>query len=491
MTSPPVLLSIRGIEKLFGATRALAGIDLDLRQGEIMALMGANGAGKSTLVNILSGTYAPDGGSLTIAGQSYRPESPRDAVAAGIVTVHQATALAGVPGLTVADALVLDRFADGRAPFLLSRRSVRRQAAEVAARAGFSLPLDADFADIGPATRQLVGIARALAHDARILILDEPTASLSSEESRQLFDVLESLRQRDLSIIYISHRTADLARLADRAVVLRGGRVAGVFERPVDLDAAIGAMIGRPLAAAHVHAREISGEVAFELSQVRLLPTSAPIELTLRRGEVVAITGPLGAGKSRLLKAIFGVAPVAGGSMRLDGAAYAPRSPTEAIREGVALAGEDRHQSSFVPSDWPGGTVAGTIALPYLARWFPRFLLTGGRDIRAAEQAIARLAIAASGPRARLDTLSGGNQQKVVLGRWQAEPSRLLLLDEPFQGVDVGARADIIAALRSARDVAVLIATSDPEEALEAADRIFRMDRHALIPWRPGISDAA
>lgn len=481
-TEPRV--SIRGAEKRFAATRALDGVDLDLHGGEILALMGANGAGKSTLVNLLSGTYAADGGTIRLDGRPYHPRSPREATAAGVVTVHQSTALAGVPGLTVADALVLDRFSDGRAPFFLSRGRVRKLARAVAERAGFDLPLDADFADTGPAVRQLVAIARALAHEARVLIFDEPTASLSSAEAERFFAVLEDLRGRGLAIVYISHRTADLSRLADRALVLRGGRVVGEFQRPVDFAHALEAMIGRPVTSAN--APRPAGPVVLSLDGVRLLPGTPPIGLDLRQGEVVAITGPLGSGKTRLLNTLFGLHSPAAGSITLGGQAYAPRSPAEAIRHGVALAAEDRHRSSFIPADWPGGTVAGTIALPHLARWFPRFLLTGGRDIAAAEQAIRRLSIVTSGPRARLDTLSGGNQQKVVLARWQAEPVSLLLLDEPFQGVDVGARADIVAALRGDSTTATLIATSDPEEALTVADRVFSMDRHSLTPWMQG-----
>jgi simple sugar transport system ATP-binding protein len=290
------------------------------------------------------------------------------------------------------------------------------------------------------------------------------------------------LRARGLAIVYISHRTGDIERLADRAVVLRGGRIAADLTRPVDLTGALTAMIGRPIDSLPAEPRAC-GAVVLEAKDLVLAAGGPPLELTLRAGEVVALTGPLGAGKSRLLAAIGGAAPIAGGSLRLGGKAFRPRSPGEAIAAGVVLAGPDRHRSSFVPSDWPGGSVGETISLPHLRRWFPAGFLVGDRERHAAVNAIARLGIRATGPRARLATLSGGNQQKVVLARWQAEPSRVLLLDEPFQGVDVGARADIVAALRANRDTATLVATSDPEEALQLADRIFVMERHRLIPW--------
>jgi simple sugar transport system ATP-binding protein len=482
MSAPDPILTLHGVRKAFGATPALAGVDLHIEAGRILALMGANGAGKSTLVNILSGAYAPDAGRMLLRGQRFAPASPAEAARAGIATVHQATHLAGTPGLTVADALLLDRFVGTDAPLFVSRRSVRRAAAALAAKAGFDLPLDRDFADIGPADRQMLAIARALSREAAVLILDEPTASLSANESARLFEVLEDLRARGLAILYISHRSGDIARLADRAVVLRGGRIAADLARPIDLAAALTAMIGRPIESLATE-RRTSGAVVLEARGLKLTAAGPALDLTLRAGEVVALTGPLGAGKSRLLAAIGGAAPIAAGTLQLCGKPFRPQSPREAIAAGVVLAGPDRHKSSFVPSDWPGGSVAETIALPHLRRWFPAGLLIGDRERRTAVDAIARLRIRAAGPRARLATLSGGNQQKVVLARWQAEPAHVLLLDEPFQGVDVGARADLIAALRADRATATLVATSDPEEALQLADRIFVMERQRLTPW--------
>jgi simple sugar transport system ATP-binding protein len=348
--------------------------------------------------------------------------------------------------------------------------------------AGFSLPLDRDFGDLPAADRQLVAVARALADQADLLILDEPTASLSGQESRRLFDILLRLKKQGLAILYISHRTADLDAIADRALVMRGGRVVGSFTRPIDFSAAIETMIGRRLESARPGARDIGGKPVFEMQNVRLVPNAIPFDLSLREGEVVAITGVLGAGKSRLLSAIFGLNPLAEGDMSLDGKAYRPRNPAEAIAAGVVMAAEDRHRSSLMPPAWPGNSVAATISLPHLSRWYPNGLLFGNRERQEAEKAIDRLRIKAPDPLASVWTLSGGNQQKVVLARWEAEESRLLLLDEPFQGVDVGARHDIIQAIRSRSDRATLIATSDPEEAFEVADRILVIDRHSLSP---------
>ncbi|MDR7307425.1 sugar ABC transporter ATP-binding protein [Rhodoferax saidenbachensis] len=470
------------MKKHFAATRALDGLVLDIANGEVLALMGANGAGKSTLVNILSGALQADAGTLELAGQAYAPASPRDAARHGVVTVHQSTDRVGAAGQRVADVLLLDRFASGDGALFVSRRSIRKQALDVLAHTGFALDVDADFGDLGAADRQLVAIARAVAAQAKVLILDEPTASLSQAEAERLFAVLRDLKTRGIAILYISHRMADLQAIADRVVVLRGGVVAADFVRPVPFDAAVEAMIGRPLASARVAARPMADRVVLDLRGVRLLAHSPAFDLQVCRGEVVAITGHLGAGKSRLLRALFGLESLAAGSVELQGQPYAPRGPQEAIASGVGLAGEDRHRSSLLPAGWPGATVAGTIALPHLHRWFPRGWLRPSVERKVAQSAITRLGIRTRGPDAPMETLSGGNQQKVVLARWQSEPQHLMLLDEPFQGVDVGARADIIAALRADTQTATLIATSDPEEALEVADRIYVIQHHDLQP---------
>jgi simple sugar transport system ATP-binding protein len=481
MPSMP-LLQIDDLTRSFGSTRALSGTSLSINRGEIVALMGANGAGKSTLVKILSGVLAAETGTISLSGRPFSPHNPAQAARAGVVTVHQSTDLVGAAGLSVADVLLLNHFADRSTPFFVSRTGIRRRAQAMLDAAGFSLPLDRDFGDLTAADRQLVAIARALANKAELLILDEPTASLSGEEARRLFEILLRLRAGGLTILYISHRTADLQAIADRALTMRGGRVVGSFVRPIDFSSAIEAMIGRKLEPARPDARTITGPWVFKMHNARLLPGRTPFDLSLNEGEVVAVTGVLGAGKSRLLSAIFGVTRLASGEMFLDGREHRPASPADAIAAGVAMAGEDRHRSSLMPQGWPGNSLSATISLPHLAKWYPHGFLVGGRERREAERAIARLGIKASGPEASIWTLSGGNQQKAVIARWEAEPSRLLLLDEPFQGVDVGARHDIIRAIRARRSGATLIATSDPEEAFEVADRIVVIDRHVLTP---------
>jgi simple sugar transport system ATP-binding protein len=475
------LLDIKSLSLSFGSTKALQNASLQAEAGEIVALMGANGAGKSTLVKVLSGVHQSDSGTITFKGRVYSPATPADATRAGITTVHQSTGLVGIAGMTVADALLLNQFVDGTVGFFLSRKSVIRSAQKILNEIGFSLPLERDFADLSGAERQMVAIARALVNKAELLILDEPTASLSRQESLQLYDLLKTLKARGIAILYISHRTADLEALADRIAILRGGKVEAELAQPIDFDRAIEIMIGRPLATARPQSREISGNINLSLQGIELVAGAVPFDLDLCEGEVIAITGVLGAGKSRLLNVIFGQHGFAGGQMQLEGRGYQPRSAAEAIAAGVVLAGEDRHRSSLIPANWPGEGIAETISLPHLHKWFGTGFTNRSVETEKANEAISSLGIKTAGPNASVWSLSGGNQQKVVLGRWDIEPAKVLLLDEPFQGVDVGARQDIIAAIRSRKDRATLIATSDPQEAYEVADRVLIMDHHSLI----------
>jgi simple sugar transport system ATP-binding protein len=479
----PSALSLFSLSKRFGATQALDDVELTVARGEVVALMGANGAGKSTLAKIASGVIKPDSGRIVVSGRELWFASPQAARTAGIVVVHQSTDQLGVPGLTVAENLLLDRLCGGGAGALVSQRRILRQARSIAEGIGFDAPIEQDFAALGPAHRQLVAIARAVAAEASTLILDEPTASLSASEADRLFAVIDRLRGRGVGVLYISHRLGDIRRIADRIVILRNGRRVADQARPFDFAQAVRAMIGRNLDdAGRAPAPDRADRVVLRMAGVRLTPTARSFDLDIRAGEIVALTGALGAGKSRLLGALFGLAPLAAGSVELDGAPWRPAGPADAIANGVFMAGEDRWRSSLLPSVTPGGDIAGTIALPHRRSWFPWGVVDDRRELSASDRVVRKLDIRCRGSRDALDRLSGGNQQKVVIGRWQSAPCRLLLLDEPFQGVDVGARRDIVEALRAdRRDGATLIATSDVEEAIEVADVIAVMRRHSVI----------
>ena len=477
------LITVTQVSKRFGSTLALDRVSLRLEAGEVVALMGANGAGKSTLVRILSGVYPPDSGEVALSGKPFTAASPKAARRLGIFAVHQSIAEIGVPGLSVAENLTLDRLCAGETNAIVSRRQLRKTATEIAEGIGLAIDLTLPLERLTIAEQQLVAIARAVASNPAVIIFDEPTASLSQQEAERLFGVIDRLRQRQVAVLYISHRLGDLKRVADRIEVLRDGRIVGSFERPVDFGLAVRAMIGRDLQSATVR-RDPTDHAAplLELKGILLRPDAEPFDLAVRSGEVVAITGAVGSGKTSLAEIIYGERPPAGGTMSLNGRPWAPHGPDRAIASGVFLAGENRWRTSLFPSSVPFASIAGTISFPFLRAWFPAGPLTERREREAAERGVRAFGIKCRSIDDRLETLSGGNQQKVVVARWHAEPAQVLLLDEPFQGVDIGARTDIIRALRAgASDRATLVFVSDHEEALEVGDRIVVMDRHRIV----------
>jgi simple sugar transport system ATP-binding protein len=478
MTAP--ILTVAAVSKRFGPTTALDRVDLSIRAGEVVALMGANGAGKSTLVKILSGVYRADGGDLTLRGQPFHPSSPHDAKQLGVATVHQSIPDAVVPTLSIADNLLLDRLCDPASPWRAPPAVRRQAAAPLATRVGLEVDLSAPLTSLSLASQQLVTLARALATRPALLILDEPTASLSAPEAERLFSLLDRLRAEGVAILLVSHRLGDLRRIAERVAIVRDGRIVADWRAPIDFDAAVETMIGRPVRSERVPnaAAAASRIPCFSVQNLQLRPDSIPFDLEVQRGEIVAIAGPVGGGKSRFASVVFGAARAAAGEMKLDGKTWRPRSPAEAIRAGVFLSGEDRWRTSLFPDSVPFASIAGTLSFPFLSRWFRHGGVRRAREQQAATEAIERFGIRCTGPDDRLTRLSGGNQQKVVLARWHAQPARLLLLDEPFQGVDAGARADIVDTLRRhAHERATLVFVSDLEEAFEIADRVVRFDR--------------
>lgn len=478
----PILTAV-SVSKSFGPTVALAKLDLSIHPGEVVALMGANGAGKSTFVKILSGVYPPDGGTLTLCGKPYQPTSTQGAKRLGVATVHQSIADAVVPTLSIADNLLLDRLCDTASPWRVPPQARHNAARPLAERVGLDVDLSAPLASLSLAGQQLVTLARALASHPTLLILDEPTASLSAPEAERLFALLDSLRSEGVAILLVSHRLGDLRRIADRVTIVRDGRIVADLQPPIDFDVAVETMIGRPLPKHRTSPQSDAATLTpcFSVRDLQLAADSIPFDLDVQRGEIVAIAGPVGGGKSRFARAIFGATRAIAGEMTLDGRPWRPRSPADAIRAGVFLAGEDRWRTSLFPDSVPFASIAGTLSFPFLPRWFGNGAVRRAQERQAAAEAIANFGIRCTGPDDRLTRLSGGNQQKVVLARWHAERARLLLLDEPFQGVDAGARADIVATLRRhTPERATIVFVGDLEEAIEIADRVVHFDRATL-----------
>lgn len=469
---------ITGLQKAFGPIPVLRGVDLTLKSGAVTVLMGANGAGKSTLVKIVSGVYARDGGTMTLAGEAFEPATPAEAMRAGVVTVHQNINDGVVADLDVATNLTLDRLSGKGAHLLFNPRAVRRQAEQVAERMDLTLDLSAMVGDLPLADRQMVSIARAMAHEPKVLVLDEPTSSLSSAEANRLFDLIDRLRARGVAILYISHRMSDIRRLADRIVSLRDGRITGVFEgEKLDYEGAVNAMLGQKINLNAVAVRE-GGQAILDVKALRIAPAAKPLSFTLGDGEIVAVTGLVGVGKTALAESLFGARPPFGGQMTLDGRAYAPRDTGHAIASGVFLVAKDRSDNGIVPDF----NIYENMSLPFLRRLSSFSVSRRDRERAEAQHQIDNLAIVCRSERDEMDMLSGGNQQKVMVARWLTQASRVLILDEPFQGVDIAARRDIAKKLRvSAAGRATLVFLTELDEAFECADRILVMSEHTIV----------
>lgn len=481
MSGPVPVISLRHLRKAFGATCALDDVSLDLYPGEVFALVGANGAGKSTLIKVLSGVYPDYEGEIAVGGVVERMRDPIEAQRRGILTVHQRIDEGLVPGLSTAENLTLDKLADGSTGAWYSIRRAEGDGREVARRMGLQLSrsaLQADVRYLNVSDRQMVILARALSRFPRLLILDEPTAALSKVEADRLFQAVRLLKSRGVTVLYISHRLGEVEALADRIGVLRDGRLRALSTRPFSRTAIVETMLGKAVASELEHKEQRGEEEVLRLEGVRIDSGSPPIDLSIYRGEVIGITGLIGAGKSELLYGLAGVRPYAAGRVLLQRRPIAPQHPFHAVRAGIYLVPEDRSSQALIP-EW---SVKANLSLPFLRGIARLGFIRSRAEQRRARALVRELGIVCAGPEADIASLSGGNQQKVVIARWLWQRGRLLLLDEPFRGVDIGARRDISQKVRElASELAVVVASSDVDEILEVADRILVMANRGLV----------
>ncbi len=466
----PPLLAMRGIHKSYPGVQALRGVDLELHSGEVLALLGENGAGKSTLVKVLAGACNPDAGTIALDGQPITVRSPLDALQAGISVIYQEFNLVGT--LTAAANIFLGQ---ERARLgWLQKKEERRLARALFERIGVDIDPAALCRELTVAQQQVVEIAKALASDTRILVMDEPSAALTPAEVERLFGVMRDLKREGLGIIYISHRLEEVFAIADRVMVLRDGNHVGTLGiRDVNREQLIEMMVGRKLEQEFPRRNVPIGEprlVAHNLCRGRAV---RDVSLEVRRGEVVALTGLVGSGRTETLRLLFGADPGDGGTITLDGHPLEIRNPRAAIRAGLALLTEDRKAQGLVLAH----SVRENFALPNLKHW-SRLGWINRRDERMAlRRQVDSLHIRLAGTEQRVDTLSGGNQQKVVLAKWLEQNCAVVLFDEPTRGIDVGAKVEIYQLINAlaAEGKAILFVSSEMPEVLGMADRILVM----------------
>jgi rhamnose transport system ATP-binding protein len=466
------LLEVRDIEKTFPGVRALSGVSFEVRAGEVHALLGENGAGKSTLIKIISGVYEPDGGSILIGGRETRFSSPEDAKRAGVATIYQELLL--FPELTVAENIFL-----GHAPRAgmgrIDWRAMRARAEALLA----SLEIDDLAANqvvgaLSVGNRQRVEILRALSHDARILIMDEPTAALTESDVTRLFDIVRRLRARGVGIVYISHRLDEIFAIGDRVTVLRDGAYVGA-RNVADTNASelVQMMVGRRIDNLFPKTTVPIGAPVLEARDIVRHPMTKSVSLTVRAGEIVGLAGLVGSGRSELAQTLFGITPAESGEIRLMGEGVTIRSAEGARSKGIAYVPEDRGVQGLVRPM----SVLHNFSLAALGALSRAGFIDRGAERRMAEEGVQRFRVKTSSVEEIAGRLSGGNQQKIVLGKWLANNPKLLILDEPTRGIDVGAKAEIhrLMSELAGAGVAILMISSELPEVLGMSDRVLVM----------------
>jgi ABC-type sugar transport system ATPase subunit len=467
------MLTLAGISKGFPGVRALSGVSLGVRPGEIHGLLGENGAGKSTLIKIVAGAYAPDEGEMNFADAPVRWSSPREAKQHGVHVVYQEFAL--FPQLSVAENIFVGH--ERRNAFgLVDHARTRREARELLQRLGVSLDVDAAVSSLSVADQQMVEIARAMVHNVKLLVLDEPTAVIAGREVSLLFDLLRRLRESGVSVLFISHRLDEVFAICDRVTVLKDGRLVGTHDiADVTRERLISMMVGRDLGDLFPPrpAAARPGEPVLRTESVAVGDRVRDISIELKAGEIVALAGMVGAGRSELALGLFGAVPLSEGTIHLNGQRFTSMSPARAIKLGMGLVTEDRKSQGLAMLLDIAANISGP-ALGEVARYG---LVDRGLESEIAAREIERYRIACRGPATGVATMSGGNQQKVIVARWARICRSVLILDEPTRGIDVGAKAEIYRIMRelAASGVAILMISSELTEVIGMADRVIVM----------------
>ena len=480
-TFAPPFLAAHGIAKSYGGVAALKGVSLEIAPGEIHGLVGANGAGKSTFIKILAGLVRPDGGMIRVEGHDADIHSPDQATTLGMSFIHQE--LAFVPGMTVLENLMLgvpkpQRFG------MVDWAAVEVSVAPLVRRLGIRSDLHAPVRGLSAAENWLISICRALVRKARLIVMDEPTASLSDAEAERLFAIIRDLAASGVAVLYVSHRLDEILGLCGRVTVFRDGQLAATFRRSdLNRDRLVTAIVGHaPEQTSAQTTPKLANTPMLSVANLRRQPSVRDVSFSVHPGEVLGFGGLIGAGRTELARLIFGADRCDNGTMLLDGAAYKPRSPVQAVKAGIGYVPEERRADGLLLTK----TIAFNLSLANLDKvifgpMLPLISIKARSNL--ALETIRALAIKATGPQHPVGRLSGGNQQKVVIGRWLNRKPKLLILDEPTRGVDIGARAEIHRLVREmARDgMAVIAISSEPDELPELCDRVLVMAEGRIV----------
>jgi len=467
-----------GISKAFPGVIALDGVDFEVRAGEVHALLGENGAGKSTLVKIMTGVYEKDSGEMYVRGEKVEIRSPLDAQRLGIRIIHQEFTL--INDMSVAENIFLDAMGSRMLSWVPYRR-MRAESRELLKRLGLHhVSVDALVRDLSVAEQQIVEIARALREEAAVIIMDEPTAALTDAEVERLMDIIRQLRASGTGIVYISHKLDEVMAIADRATVLRDGRLVGTKPMAeLTRDEIVRMMVGRPLTKLYVRNHKPTSEVALEVRDLSVPGRVHGASLVAHKGEVVGITGLMGAGQSELVRAIFGAVPRSGGEIKLHGRPVDIRSPQDAIRHGIALLTENRKEEGLVLLL----SVVANSSLAALEKVSRFGFVDVAKERRQAADYVERLAIKTPSLDQEVDSLSGGNQQKVVLSKWLATDADVIIMAEPTRGIDVGAKAEVYALIDelAGQGKTILLVSSELPEVTNLSDRIYVMHEGRIV----------
>ena len=474
------LLSMRGIVKDFPGVRALDSVDFNLRHGEIHGLVGENGAGKSTLLKILSGALRADSGDILLEGNPVSINNPRQSRELGIVVIYQELSL--IPYLDVARNIFLGHEAEVGSHFVLHRQKMCHEASRLLKELCSDLDPQRLVAELSVAEKQLVEIARALSQQSKILLMDEPSAPLSEREVEQLFNAIRTLKKQGVTIVYVSHRLEELAKITDRISILRDGRMVETRDtQSIDIEEIIRLMVGREISEHYPKEHAIRGERLLEVSNIA---EHGEIPLQINAGEVVGLAGLVGAGRTELARSIFGANPLRRQRLSFLGKSIQPNSPAEAINYGIGMVPEDRKEQGLILQM----TILDNLTIPMLSELFNGLSINRHRQREIAQAQVDQLKIHITSLEQQALLLSGGNQQKVVLGKWLAKNCRLLILDEPTRGIDIGAKFEIYKIINDLvkKGIGILLISSDLQELIAMSDRIYVMSDGCIIAEYPG-----